>query len=291
MRNRLEGKVAVITGAGVGGIGGAVAFDMTVQGAKVVVNDVGRNEEGYLADITVKRIRESGGTAVANYDSVSLMDGAKKIIDTALKNFGRVDILVNCAGNTCFKSFVDMTEEDWDSVISVHLKGHFNCAKVAVPYMIQQGGGRIINFCSRAAAFGGPDPAYCSGKAGIMGFTVVLASELKEFGITVNGIFPSAKTKLVDRPLTEIKKVGYFVDNMPKPMVWEPEYVAPIVVYLATEEASTITGKFFYASGGDICLYAHPFQLPGPHMFVRKMGKWTIEELGKVISSFVREKS
>jgi NAD(P)-dependent dehydrogenase (short-subunit alcohol dehydrogenase family) len=288
---RLEGKVGVVTGAGMGGIGEAVAFDLAKEGARVMVNDIGHDGEGYLADKTVKRIKGSGGTAIANYDSVALMDGAKNIVEAAVKNFGRIDILVNCAGSACLKSFIDMTEEDWDSVVSVHLKAHFNCAKVAVPYMIQQGGGRIINFCSRAAAFGGPDAAYASGKAGIIGFTVTLAAELRKYHITVNAIFPSAKTKLVARPPTELKERGYFSDNMPTPMAWEPEYVAPMVVYLTTGEANWITGKFFYVSGGDICTYAHPFQLPGPHMFVRKVGKWTVEEISKIISSMLGKTS
>jgi 3-oxoacyl-[acyl-carrier protein] reductase len=278
MAQKLIGKSAVVTGGG-GGIGREVALAMAAEGANVVVSDIGRDP----ADKVVGEIKKAGGKAVASYDNVGTMQGGANIIKTAISNFGRIDILVNCAGNFKAKGIVDITEEEWDSIINVHLKGHFSCAKAAVPEMIKQKSGRIINISSRAAAFG-KVIAYGTAKAGILGFTAMLAAEVKEHGITVNAIFPSAQTQLFPggAPSTS--------DNMPVPPNRGPEYVAPIIVYLATDEAQNITGRYIYASGGDICFYARPFRLPGEaNILIRKMGKWKIDELNEVIPPIVKQ--
>jgi 3-oxoacyl-[acyl-carrier protein] reductase len=282
---RLAGKSAVVTGGGSAGIGRATAIALAEEGAKVVVNDLGRDAEGkYLADKVVETIKKAGGVAVANYDSVATMEGGENIIKTAISSFGKIDILVNCAGN--FKSMptTALTEKDWDAIMSVHLKGHFSCAKAAIPEMMKQKSGRIINFSSRGAFHGPPvaNPeysclAYNTAKAGILGFTVALAGELKEQGITVNCVLPSAITTLFPgqkRPLT---------DNIPVPAHTEPEYVTPVIVFLASDLSKNITGQMIYACGGDICHYGRPLQLPGPHTFLRKSDKWTVEELTEVI--------
>ena len=297
MAQKLRGKVAVVTGGGSGGIGRGVSLALAAEGASVVINDIARDTNGKsIADKVVEEIKEAGGTAVANYDSVATMQGGENIVKTAITNFNRVDILVNCAGNNLSAPINEITEEQWDSVIDVHVKGHFACIRAVVPHMMQQKSGRIINFSSRAAFAGGaplpgknaplPPPGtrgpaggavYSTAKAAILGFTLSLSGGLKPYGITVNAIVPSADTKLFPGK-TRPK------DSMPSSLCLEPDHVAPIVAYLATDEADGITGRFIYASGGDLCIFARPLQLPGDtHMFIRKIGKWTIDELSQVV--------
>ena len=154
MAQELKGKVAVVTGGG-GDIGKGIALALAAEGAKVVVNDVSRDPDGNsAADKAVEEIKKAGGTAAANYDSVATMQGGENIVKTATSNFGRIDILVNCAGNFKVVKSVEMTEEDWDSIIDVHLKGHFSCTKAAALEMMKQKSGRIINISSRGAPFG-----------------------------------------------------------------------------------------------------------------------------------------
>ncbi len=271
MAGRLAGKVAVITGGG-GGIGGAVAMDMTAEGAKIVVNDIGKDENGRsYADIMVARIKDAGGTAVANYDTVSTMAGGASIIQTAIRNYGRIDILLNTAGFSRRGPAVEMSEEDWDSVITVHLKGHFSCSQAAAKEMIKQkSGGRIINISSAAGFMFFDFPffgiSYATAKAGVVGFTAKLSAELKQYGITVNALFPNART----RGFPE-ERAG----------AEAPEFVAPIVVYLATDEAKNITGQLFFGGSGDVGIYTRPLQ--GTAITIRKMGKWTLDELSKAV--------
>jgi 3-oxoacyl-[acyl-carrier protein] reductase len=284
MTKRLEGKVAVITGGG-NGVGRGIALSMAEQGASIVVNDISRDSDGNAsADKVVEEIIELGRSAVANIDSVATMEGGAKIINAAIKKFNKIDILVCCAGNMIRKSVIDMTEEDWDSILNVHLKGHFCCAKAAAVEMVKQRSGRIIGVSSRAAGGGGGSSAYSAAKAGILGLISALAMELREHGITANVLIPSADTQLFpgERPKPP---PGY--RGLPASLNIDPEYVAPIVTYLATDEAQRITGHYFYASGGDICIYAKPLDVPGEtnNMFIRKHGKWTVEELDQIIPS------
>jgi NAD(P)-dependent dehydrogenase (short-subunit alcohol dehydrogenase family) len=284
MALNLNGKVAVVTGSGNVGIGRALVTTLALQGVKVVVNDIAKSPQGgYLADGVVKSIRDQGGTAVANYDSVASMAGGENIINTAVNNFGKIDILVNCAGNFIFARSFEMTEAQWDSLISVHLKGTFACTKAALPHMIKQKSGRIINFSSQASAFTGGSGGYSAAKAGIMGYTLSLSEDLKEFGITANAIFPNALTSLF--PQTD-RSMG-LGDNMPVPAVLGPEYVVPLITYLVSDEAQRITGKLLYSGGGDLCIYARPLLMPGPHQFIHKDGKWTPEEIGRVFSTLI----
>jgi NAD(P)-dependent dehydrogenase (short-subunit alcohol dehydrogenase family) len=284
MARYLEGKSAVITGSG-SGIGRVVALFMASQGARVVVNDIGKNSDGRKsADIVVDEIKKANGIAVANYDSVATMAGGENLINTAVKNFGRIDALVNTAGNfKVAKTVADLTENDWDATMSLHLKGHFSCIKSAVPEMKRQGGGRIINVSSGAAFQTGTAllfpaglpismAAYGTAKAGILGLTTCLALELKQFGIGVNAILPSAVTPLF--PGERERLLGGPTGS--------PEAIAPIVAYLATDNAKDITGQFIYTCAGDFCIFSQPFQIPGDHVFIRKMDNWTMDELVKV---------
>lgn len=284
MPQKLMGKVAVITGAGSGvGIGREVAVAMAAEGAKVVVNDISVKEDGSRgADEVVAIIAKANGTAVPNYDSVTTMDGASNIIKTAVDNFGRIDILVNTAANWLLKPTVETTEADWDSVISVHLKGLFGCTQAAIKEMIKQGsGGRIINFTSSAAFTPNLGPgasiAYCTAKAGVVGFTNALSLEMEQYGITANAIFPVALTNLFpdDRMVNGTKVAG-------------PEFVAPVIVYLATDEAKGITGQYIYSSAGYIRVMALPFQKPEAE--VHKDGKWTIDEVGEILPKMVEHR-
>jgi NAD(P)-dependent dehydrogenase (short-subunit alcohol dehydrogenase family) len=284
MAKKLTGKVAVVTGAASEiGMGKEIALAMAAEGAKVVVNDIGKDADGsWAADRVVKEIKQAKGTAVANYDSVATMAGGEGIIKTAISNFGRIDILVNCAGNVIFAPITEVTEEQWDAVLNVHLKGHFACIKAAVPYMIKQKSGRIINFSSIASLFGfaGGAPSYNAAKSAILGLTASVADGLKEYGITANAIIPEAYTKLF--PFKDRK--GQAGDNMLIPETYDADYVAPIVVYLATDEAQFINSRFIHAAGGDICFYGQPFKIGGDtHILIRKIGKWTVDELAKAI--------
>ena len=283
MAKRFAGKAAVVTGGG-DGIGREVSLLLASEGAKVVVADIGRDASGIKsADKVVEEIKKSGGTAAANYDSVASMAGGKNIIDTAVKNFGRVDILVNCAGNFKPIKFIDMTEQDWDSILNVHLKGHFACAKAAVPEMIKLKAGRIINISSRSAAFGKISAAYSVAKAGILGFTIEQSEELAEYGITSNAILPSATTKLFPGGR------GAMGDNVPLSLNLSPDHIAPAIVYLCSDEAKDITGKLIYVSGGDIIVYSHPLQLRAESPVVlRKIGKWTLDELSQALPPLLK---
>ena len=281
MTNKLAGKVAVVTGGG-NGIGRATALGLAAEGAKLVINDIGRAPDGAkAADKVVDEIKKSGGQAVANNDSVATASGGENIIQTALKTFGHIDILVNCAGNFVAKPIVDLTEAEWDSIITVHLKGHFNTCKAAVKEMLKQKSGRIINISSRAAFNYATMPpgsvAYSGAKAGIVGLTAQLSAEVKEQGITVNVILPSADTQLF--PGRGQRFGGGMREGA--------EFIAPIIVYLATDDAKNVTGQAFYACGGDVCIFERPLQMTGPVKFIRTQGKWNIEDLATVIPGLI----
>jgi NAD(P)-dependent dehydrogenase (short-subunit alcohol dehydrogenase family) len=282
MVQKLMGKVAVVTGSG-NGIGREVALLMAAEGAKVVVNDVAQDSDGTkAADRVVKEITGAGGTAVANNDSVASMTGGESIIGTAIKNYGRIDILVNNAGNFVAKPTIEHTEQDWTGILDVHLKGLFACSQAAVREMIKQkSGGRIINITSAAAwmmmAAKGHCLAYATSKAGVLGFTKSLSLEMAEYGITVNAISPNAVTQLFPW--------GGKSEGGPRE---GPEFVAPVIAYLATDEAKDITAQIIYSGAGDIGVHEAPLQMPGEDHFIHKTGKWTIEELIEAMPKIVR---
>ena len=241
---RLKGKVAVITGSS-RGMGRLVALGMAKEGAKVVIN--GTTPEP--VDEVVKEITSLGGEAAANYNTVVTMEGGEKIIKTAIDNFGKIDILVNNAAITRDKLLAKMTEEEWDSVIAIDLKGVFSCTKAAMTYMIEQRYGRIINVASAAGRAGNVGQAnYSAAKAGVIAFTKTCAKELGRHNITVNAVAPSHKTRMYDNIPEEVfKKI---IASRALGRMSEPEEIPPVFIFLASDDASFITGQLIGVDGG-----------------------------------------
>jgi NAD(P)-dependent dehydrogenase (short-subunit alcohol dehydrogenase family) len=290
MPKMLEGKVAVITGAG-RGIGRSEALLMAKEGAKVVVNDVGGSFDGTgkhhgPADEVVKEIESMGGEAVPNYDSVTDFKAAKRIIDTAINEFGRLDILVNNAGILRDKMVFNMTEEEWDAVINVHLKGTFNCTRHACAYWREQYkagkpvAGRIINTVSDAGLlYNTGQSNYGAAKAGIAAFTIIVAKEMAKYGVTSNAIVPVARTRLTTDATPSLAPLMSTPEEMKKRFgfdILSPDNIAPLVVYLASDDAKDITGQVFRIVGGTIWLLASWYSCGK----ITKQAPWTPDELG-----------
>jgi NAD(P)-dependent dehydrogenase (short-subunit alcohol dehydrogenase family) len=296
----LEGKVAVITGAG-RGIGRAVAVMMAEHGAEVVVNDPGVNPDGSghddgPADQVVSEISSKGLTAVPNYDSVVTMEGGENIIKTAVDTFGRLDILVNNAGILRDRMIFNMSEQEWDDVIAVHLKGHFACTKPAAVLMRQQRYGRIINFSSESGLTGNAGQAnYGAAKSGIAGFTRVVARDLGRYGVTCNAIAPRAWTRLTatipERP--QPTKGGAPAPQPPDaPDVsgiqqLGPEAIAPTAAFLASDQAWNINGQIFVVYAGTVALLHHPVH----RRTIYKAGMWTLDELSQMVPTMMEHTS
>jgi len=279
--DRLKGKVAIVTGAG-RGIGRGEALALASEGAKVVVNDLGGTADGggasgSPADEVVAEIKKMGGEAVANYDSVTTMQGGENIIKTAVDAFGRLDILVNNAGILRDKMVFNMTEEEWDIIMKVHLYGHFFTTKHACALFRQQRSGRIINTSSAAglgATFGQAN--YGAAKEGIVGFTRQVARDMGRYGVTCNAIRPNAGTRLTlsDQLKEAWKKAGMeaAIERMEH---MGPEDIAPLVVWLASDDAANVNGRTFFVETGRVSLYSEPVE----EKTLVKVGGWTIDEL------------
>ncbi len=253
-----EGRVVIVTGAG-RGIGRAHALEFARQGARVVVNDLGASADGRggssdPANEVVEAIRAAGGEAVSNGDDVADFAGAGRLVECAVRSFGRLDVLVNNAGFLRDRMFVSTSEDEWDAVIRVHLKGHFCPARHAVTHWrerVKAGEkveARIINTSSGAGLLGSVGQAtYSTAKAGIAALTLVQAAELGRYGITANAIAPAARTRMTE---------AVFANMMQKPNegfdAMAPENVAPLVVWLGSRESADVTGRVFEVSGGVI---------------------------------------
>jgi NAD(P)-dependent dehydrogenase (short-subunit alcohol dehydrogenase family) len=281
----LEGKVAIVTGAG-RGIGKALALQMAEEGASVVVNDAGVGPDGVghdngPAEQVAAEIKDKGLAAVANHDSVATMDGGDSIIKTALDSFGRLDILVNNAGILRDRMIFNMSEQEWDDVIAVHLKGHFACIKPAAVLMRQQRYGRIINFSSESGLWGNAGQAnYGAAKSGIAGLTRVVARDMGRYGVTCNAIAPRAMTRLT--ATIPQQRPGAAPADAPHPEQLQqmaPEFVAPMVCYLASDHAWNVNGQIFLVYAGTIARLNHP--LPSRTIF--KKGIWTLDELSRTV--------
>ncbi|MFL5932124.1 MAG: SDR family oxidoreductase [Gaiellaceae bacterium] len=254
----LDGKVAIVTGAG-RGIGREHALALAEAGAKVVVNDLGGSLSGEGTDSSpaqsvVNEIVAAGGDAVASYDDVSDFAAAQHMIGRAIDRYGRLDILVNNAGILRDRMLVNMTEDEWDAVIAVHLKGHFGPTRHAAAYWREQSKagedvrGRVINTSSPSGVFGNVGQAnYGAAKAAIAGFTLIAAQELQRYGVTVNCIAPNARTRMTEETFGDLPppEEGEF-----DPL--DPGNMSPLVVALSGDDAQEITGQCFFVWGGAV---------------------------------------
>lgn len=291
MGDMLRGKVAVVTGAG-RGIGRGVALELAAEGAKVIVNDYGvsldgREPHSEPASAVAEEIHRNGGEAIANADSVAEWASAERIIRAALEQFGRLDILVTCAGFLRDRMIFNMNEDEFDAVVGVHLKGTFNCIRHAAPVLREQRGGRIITFSSGAGLFGNPGQAnYGAAKAAISGLTKVVARDLGRYGITANGICPVAATRMTLTPevlrAREIRKAQGIVREEAALRQLEnlhPEDVAPMVAFLASDHAAGVNGQFFLCAGTSYSLLSQP----RAEKTIYKAGRWTLDELEAMV--------
>jgi NAD(P)-dependent dehydrogenase (short-subunit alcohol dehydrogenase family) len=270
MPDRLKDKVIIVTGSGKG-IGRSIAISLASEGAKVIVNARSKSSTPGLmvADEVANEIKKMGGTAAANYDSVSDKEGANKLIKTAVDNFGRLDVLVNNAGIIRDRMLWNMSDEEWDDVIKTHLYGHFYCTRAAVNVMresIKEGKqktGKIINGSSYAAIKGNAGQAnYSAAKAGVIGFTYSCALALWRSNITCNAIIPRAMTGMTDSiPDDQLRKLAATrgiegadtlpIDQLKKKFIGgSPDAIGPMVCWLASDEANNVNGQVFLIMEG-----------------------------------------
>jgi len=258
MKRLCEDRVVIVTGSG-RGIGREHALSLAAHGAKVVVNDLGGSIDGTGGDASparqvVEEIKALGGQAVANGDSVSSFEGAQRLIQTAIDAFGTLDVVVNNAGILRDRMLANMTEEEWDAVINVHLKGTFAPAHWAAAYWRDQSkagktvAGRIINTTSVSGIYGNPGQTnYGAAKAGIAAFTQIAALELARYGVTVNAVAPVALTRMTEG-------LGPAPETDEEREMRSPRWIAPIVTWLASEESAGVTGRVFEASGQTLAI-------------------------------------
>jgi NAD(P)-dependent dehydrogenase (short-subunit alcohol dehydrogenase family) len=261
----LDGKTALVTGAG-RGIGRGIAIALARAGAKVVVNDLGTGLDGVgqmggPADDVVRDIVQAGGTAVANYGSVADYAQATAMVEQVVKTWGRIDILVNVAGILRDRMIFNMTKEEWDAVIAVHLDGTFFCTRAASIAMREQKGGRIISMSS-VSALGAPgQPNYAAGKCGIIGLMWSTANAMAKYNVTANSIMPSGATRMIDstpRGQKVFEETGKWPSEQAIGTERDPDNVAPLVVYLASDAAAQVNGQVFHSFGYGYTLLAQP---------------------------------
>jgi NAD(P)-dependent dehydrogenase (short-subunit alcohol dehydrogenase family) len=288
MSDELKGKVAVITGGG-RGLGRATALEMARAGAKIVVADLYRDDSGAAADTVVREVEHLGGEATAACEDVSTMAGAQRIAAAGLEKFGRIDALCTYVGNFVYQGIEELTPHMFESSIAVHLGGTFNCIKAVLPAMLSQNSGRILTVSSRAA-YSPAVPAYTAAKTAIISLTAAVAGEMaaKGTGITANCLIPSAYTQLF--PTQAMHPPLLAAMPTPEPETLDPADVAPLAAFLATDEARNITGRFFFAGGGDVFLFAPPFAITTMSNLVRKEGRWTIAELAGIVGPIINQK-
>lgn len=295
MSGIVAGRVVIVTGAG-RGIGREHALAYAREGAKVVVNDIGAGLDGSTtgespAEQVVAEIKSSGGEAVVNGDDVADWAGAQSLVNTAIETFGALDILVNNAGFLRDKMLVSMSEEDWDNVIRVHLKGHFAMLRHAAAYWRAESkagnprAARVINTSSGAGLYGSVGQGnYAAAKAAIAELTIQAAAEMKAYGVTVNAIAPSARTRMTtsagDAMAAQMAppEDGSF-DTM------DPANVSPLVVWLGSEEAGSVSGRVFEVEGGTVSV------TDGWQRSVKrdKGARWDPAELGPVVTDILAE--
>ena len=283
----LKDKVAIITGAG-RGIGKETALFLAKEGAKILVNDLGANPDGSgeekIADEVVKEIIDLGGKAKANYESVDSFDGGQNIFNSALSEFGAVDILINNAGILRDKTLFNMEESDWDAIMAVHLKGHFNCTKPFVCYIRETNrlNCKIINMSSVSGLIGNfGQTNYGAAKAGIAGFSRSLSMEMAKYKCTVNTISPGAATRLT---IDLMKAAGREVDESD----WKqgPQQIAPVITWLCSEEANEVTNQIFHISQGNVGIMQQPAVIKS----YKSDDIWSLEKLNNVMPELMEAK-
>ncbi|MEU9320043.1 SDR family oxidoreductase [Streptomyces sp. NPDC048295] len=284
------GRVAVVTGAG-RGLGRAHALALAAEGAKVVVNDLGVGLDGSgsgtgPAEQVVKEIRAAGGEAVANNGDIATSEGAASLVATALDSFGRLDTLVNNAGFLRDRMLVNLDEDDWDTVMRVHLKGHFLPLKHAAAHWRAEAkagrtpAARVVNTSSGAGLLGSVGQGnYAAAKAGIVGLTLVAAAEMGRYGVQINAIAPAARTRMTEATFAETMAApgeGAF-DAM------APENVSPLVVWLGSAASAGVSGRVFETEGGRITVMEG--WRPGPT--ADKGARWTPAEAGAAVTGLL----
>ncbi|MDE3076944.1 MAG: SDR family oxidoreductase [Chloroflexota bacterium] len=278
----LEGKAAIVTGVG-RGIGRGIALALAQAGASVVVNDLGASLAGEGADRgpaqqVADEIRAAGGSAVANNGSVTDSGAGREMIEQCLSEFGRFDILVHVAGILRDRMIFNMSEEEWDAVVAVHLKGAYNLVQPASKHFRDQRSGRIIAMSSMSALGAAGQPNYAAAKAGILGLIWSCANALGGYGVTSNAIMPSGATRMIDstpRGKKFYEETGKWPSEAAKGTERDPDNVAPLVVFLASDDAQAINGQVFGSFGYSVAL------LPQPRIVraLRHERRWTPEEL------------
>jgi len=280
----LDGRVAVITGSG-RGIGRQHALLFAAEGAKVIVNDLGGSVDGSgddrsAAQQVVDEITAAGGQAIANGDDVTDWDGGERLIEAAIEAYGDLHVLVNNAGILRDRVLVNMSEQEWDSVIHVHLKGHFVPTRHAAAYWREQTkAGKevkaaVVNTSSTSGLLGNPGQSnYGAAKAGIGAFTTIIAEELSRYGVRVNAIAPAARTRMTEQTpglsdIVQAPKDAAVFDS------WDPANVSPLVAYLSTEGCPA-TGKVYFVQGGQIRLFK-PWTMTDT---LEKDDRWTVAQL------------
>jgi len=294
MAGFLEGRVAIVTGAGQG-IGKGVAKLMAKEGAKVVVVDPGVNVDGTgkdlsVADQAVDEIVQDGGIAIACHRSVTTMESGEAIIQMAVEEFGKLDIVTTCHGILRDRMIFNMSEDEWDSVINVHLKGTFTIVRHACSLFRKQGYGRIVTFTSESGLIGNSGQAnYGAAKSGIAGLTKVVARDMGKYNVTANSIAPRAATRMTsgipDSALQVREQLGITAtEGEDELLTANPDDIAPFTVYLASEYAHNINGQTFLVYGGVVSLMSQPRVL---RSIYNEKGRWSLSDLGSLAREYL----
>jgi NAD(P)-dependent dehydrogenase (short-subunit alcohol dehydrogenase family) len=290
----LEGRVAIITGAG-RGLGREHALLFAREGARVVVNDIGTALDGAgrdtsVAEQVVDEIRAAGGEAVANTDDVADWEAARRLVEQAVDEFGDLHALVNNAGFLRDRMFINMSEDEWDAVVRIHLKGHFAPSRFAAAFWRersragQQPNAAIVNTSSHSGLVGQPGQAnYGAAKAGIAGLTINLAAELVRYGVRVNAISPGARTRMTEsnEPMQKMVAAPTEADTFDG---WHPGNISPLVAYLCTRTCP-VTGQVFWVKGGEVARMLGWTE--GPRATLER--RWTIDELATAVPPLLGE--